>query len=356
MKIRNEFQAGVFILVSLVFFTASIWIMGRERQIFAAQQPYHAIFKTVAGLSVGAPVRLGGISIGRVDSIGFSKDLVDNSVHVRMLINEQYLERVRQDSIAAIETQGLLGDRFISLSSGASQNQLLPNSHLQTVEPADMQSIVRKAEQVVDAVSRVTGSIDGAFTKDGKDLFNNVAAAATSFSKLMKQVETGDSLAHRIFYSPKDGKEIMEGLASSSRSLASILREIKTGDGAAHSLIYDKQGKELVENLSKASNQLAEAASVLTTLGDEVSKGSGLLHTLIYDEEPKGIKETIDNLNSASMSLKQASDALAKGDGTLGALLLDPTVYDNIVDVTDNAKRSFFLRQAIRSSLQEAKK
>jgi hypothetical protein len=51
--------------------------------------------------------------------------------------------------------------------------------------------------------------------------------------------------------------------------------------------------------------------------------------------------------------LRTTSDALASGTGTLGALILDPQLYDNLVEVTDGAKRSFILRQAIRSSLKE---
>jgi len=53
-------------------------------------------------------------------------------------------------------------------------------------------------------------------------------------------------------------------------------------------------------------------------------------------------------------NLKQASAALAKGSGTLGALLMDSRLYDNLIEVTDDAKRSLILRQAIRSSLEGA--
>ena len=56
--------------------------------------------------------------------------------------------------------------------------------------------------------------------------------------------------------------------------------------------------------------------------------------------------ETADNM-------RVATEALAKGTGTLGALLVDPQLYDNLVEVTDGAKRSFLLRQAIRSSLKQ---
>ena len=125
MKFKNEIKTGIFISVSLLILAALIFVMGRERQIFAKQSEYFSSFSDVKGLAVGAPIRLGGITIGRVSHIGFSTDLNDSLVHVTLLINEDYLERIRQDTVVAIETQGLLGDRFISISSG----QELQNYH-----------------------------------------------------------------------------------------------------------------------------------------------------------------------------------------------------------------------------------
>ena len=55
----------------------------------------------------------------------------------------------------------------------------------------------------------------------------------------------------------------------------------------------------------------------------------------------------------AAENLKTTTDALAHGTGTLGALLVDPKLYDNLVEVTDGAKRSFLLRHAVRSSLNQ---
>ena len=46
-------------------------------------------------------------------------------------------------------------------------------------------------------------------------------------------------------------------------------------------------------------------------------------------------------------------EALSRGTGTLGALLVDPKLYDNLTEITDGAKRSFLLRQAVRSSLNQ---
>jgi len=65
------------------------------------------------------------------------------------------------------------------------------------------------------------------------------------------------------------------------------------------------------------------------------------------------INEAVANFNAASAALKRASEALANGNGTIGALLVDPSLYDNLVQITDGAKKSTILRYAIKSSLNK---
>ena len=86
---------------------------------------------------------------------------------------------------------------------------------------------------------------------------------------------------------------------------------------------------------------------------DEVRHGNGLLHGLIYGEETGELGKMSKLLNRILENLDKASTSLAKGSGTLGALLMDSTLYDNMIEVTDDAKRSLLLRSAIRSTLND---
>jgi phospholipid/cholesterol/gamma-HCH transport system substrate-binding protein len=107
-----------------------------------------------------------------------------------------------------------------------------------------------------------------------------------------------------------------------------------------------------------AADSIASASDQLSALLAAAKSGKGLLHDIIYTDVAPGavakrLEEILVNLGTASKNFKTASDALVHGTGTLGALILDPKLYDNLVEVTDGAKRSFILRQAIRSSLNQ---
>ncbi len=353
MKVRHEISAGIFIIVALILFAASVWIMGQDRQIFSDQEQYSATFSDVGGLAEGAPVRLGGISIGRVSHIGFSKELSDPRVHVKLLINENYLDRLRDDSIVTIETQGLLGDKFVSIMAGQHKDQLPPGSEIKSSEPGDISEVLKKAGAVVDNIANMSSDFKSVASELKSTTLGDISEAAAGLSKLAKQIEKGDGLAHRLFYSKKDADDIIGNLKSTANDVSSVVKEIKTGDGLLHQLVYDPKGKELLISLDQASKNLAATSQHISDIAAQVKSGDGLVHDLIYTKSDQGIEEILLKLNQSADNFKRASEALANGSGTIGALLVDSKLYDNLVEVTDGAKRSIILRSAIRSAMSE---
>lgn len=358
MKIKNELKAGAFVLIGLVLICGLILIMGRERQIFANQSSYNAMFNDVKGLSAGAPVRMGGIPIGRVDKVGFSKSLGDTRVHVTLLINDSFIDRIRPDSKVSIDTQGLLGDRYITITSGHEPNPLRPGSEIPASEVADLSQVLARAQSAVDNTTQITERINQSLEGLSPETFRNIASASQSVAEIFKAVKTEEGFIHRLIYSESDGKKIIESLASTSKDVSTLLHEIRAGSGILHALIYTQGGDKTVAKLFEAGNSIAAASDSISALLAETKDGKGLLHDLIYtDVEPgvvaKRIEDVLISLAKTAQNLKITSDALASGTGTLGALILDPQLYDNLVEVTDGAKRSFILRQAIRSSLKE---
>lgn len=353
MNITHEVKAGLFIALSLTLLFISVFVMGREREIFSSQKEYLTSFKDIKGLSAGAPVRLGGITIGRVDGVAFSELLEDPNVHVKILINEDFLERIRTDSIVTIETQGLLGDRFINISTGRAADLLPPGSPIPSEEGGDVAQILSKAQKVVDNTVDIASQINVMLKGFNTDAAPDVNAAARSLKGIFEKIESGDGLIHRMIYSKKDSDEMMKALTTASTAVADITSKVKSGDGVLHALIYEPGGKEMVASLSTASQKLATLAGDVSALTQQIKDGNGLVHDMIYGESPKGIDEILKQLNETAANLNAASSSLSQGSGTLGALLVDSQLYDNLVEVTDSAKRSYLLRQAIQSSLDQ---
>jgi phospholipid/cholesterol/gamma-HCH transport system substrate-binding protein len=274
------------------------------------------------------------------------------------LINTSYLDRIRSDSKVSIDTQGLLGDRFVTVTSGSESTQLKPGSQIPSSEIADLQQVLSRAQAAVDNTTQITERINKSLEGLSPDTVKNITAATQNIAEIFKAIKTEEGFAHRLIYSEAEGKKLMESVSSTAKDISEVLHEIRTGRGVLHALVYSERGDKAVQRLFEASDSVAAASDNLSSLLAAARTGNGLLHDLIYtDVEPgavaKRIEQVLISLANTAQNLKVTSDALAQGTGTLGALILDPKLYDNLVEVTDGAKRSFILRQAIRSSLNK---
>lgn len=358
MKLRNELKAGIFVATTLFFIAALILIMGKERQIFAKQSEFHAYFRDVKGLSVGAPVRLGGLSIGRVADVEFDKKSKDFKVHVTLLINDKFLDRVKPDSTVMIDTQGLLGDRYVSLTPGNSEESAIPGSQLVSSEVVEFNQILQRAQAAVENTTQITEQINTSLKGLSPQTFSDLGSAARTIAELLSAIKSENGFAHRLIYSESDGKKLMSSITSAGEDIAGIINETRNGKGLLHALVYEPSGERTVSELSKASQNVSKASEQITYLLSQAREGNGLIHDLIYTPiEPGAIAKRLEQIllsfAKSAENFKSASDALVNGTGTLGALLVDPKLYDNLVEVTDGAKRSFILRQAVRSSLKQ---
>ncbi|MDZ4786986.1 MAG: MlaD family protein [bacterium] len=358
MKDGNPIKAGIFIFGALIAFIVGVLILGKERHIFSRQSQYFSTFKDVSGLSEGAPVRLGGINVGRISKIAFSTNLSERRVQTTLLLDNKFLDRIREDSIVSIESQGLLGDKYLSISAGDPLLSQPPaNSILKSRDSADIGNIISKAQVIVENVTQISESLAGVIGNIDNKMFKNISDGAEGLNSLTKQIQSGDGLMHRLFYSKKDADKIIGNLSKTTDSLNDVLTEIKSGQGFLHSVIYEKTDENLFKNLSATAKALAGTADLVSDIANEVKAGKGLLHQVVYDETINltgVLNDTVKKLNDSAIAIKRASEALANGDGTIGALLVDSKLYDNLVEVTDGAKRSIILRHAIRSSLENS--
>src|ERR1700674_1168796 len=105
----RTFRLGAFIVGTLLIFAAGIFLIGDKEFLFSSTFPLKADFQNVAGLNNGADVRVGGIREGTVQHIDLPSR-PDGKVTVTMKMHSSTRNIIRNDSVASIKTEGLLGD------------------------------------------------------------------------------------------------------------------------------------------------------------------------------------------------------------------------------------------------------
>lgn len=289
-KRRNtDILLGAFVCFGVLLLVFSIFLIGKENRLFDRSARINVYFNDVVGLSVEADVMLAGVLVGHVDQIGLpvlkgSDAKTAGKIKVVLRIPQDKLPWLRADSVARIDSKGLLGDKIINVTLGNPETPSVPEGgQLLSVESLDFNNALVKAESVL---THVTGAVEAArsfiegFVSKGGD--TALANAAHSTQNLVGEIESGDGLLHRMIYSKEAGTNFEEALAG-------------------------------LDKLFKNSDQ------------------------------------TVANLNDIIQSTKE-------GQGTLGRLLNDPSIYDDLKLILSHVERNRILKTLIRFSLSQKEK
>ena len=138
-------RLGAFIFGTLVILALGIFIIGGKEYLFTSTYQLKTGFSNVAGLNVGADVLVGGVHSGTVKAIelpGKSGDPI--SVLLEMDKATQHI--LKQDSVASIQTEGLLGNQYVAVSFGSADKPELKNGDtIASVPPLEMAALLDKA-------------------------------------------------------------------------------------------------------------------------------------------------------------------------------------------------------------------
>src|SRR5438874_2558900 len=376
-EIAVKFRVGVFVLVALAAFLGMVYALGARARLFEAHYTIHAEFTEVAGLTEGATVRLAGVQIGRVTDVHLPGE-PGGKVRVDLTIARRYADRIRRDSIARIETQGLLGDKVVEVTVGtAAAPPLQPGDVLLAREPTDFARVLTQgADTARDAAALVAALRKTAEDVNRSRLVGDVSATVAKINRVVDQVEHGRGWAHALLYEePVALRRINELIATTQ----ALVERVEKGQGAAGVLVSPEaaaSAKRFVAAMDRISamvehperepgllpgllfdpkykavlDDLRAVAHNLRLVSDRVAGGKGTLGSLVADSGDDGsLSLTMQDLQVAVANLKSISEKINEGEGTMGLLIADPTIYERLATILDGAQRSFLLRTMIRS-------
>jgi len=379
----RKLRVGVFVLIGVAAFLGMIYALGARARLFEPRFTVSAEFTEVGGLVEGATVRLAGVQIGRVSGVSLPSQ-PGGKVRVDMTIARQFGDRVRKDSVARIETQGLLGDRIVEISVGtAAAPPVRPDELLASTDPFDIGRVMSESAQVVKSIGTLADSLrETAQTLNQSKLIEDAAATVQSARKVTDQVgrivgevERGKGWAHVLVYEePVALRRVNElvtatqslldrvqrgegavGVLTSEQSTASarrlvaamdrlsrIVEQPSAEDGVLPALLFDPKYRPVLDDLRVVAHNLRDVS-------DRLAGGRGTLGSLIKDEPADGgIRQASQDLQAAIANLKEITGKIKDGEGTVGALIADPTIYERLVTILDGAQRSFLLRGLLR--------
>ena len=162
-------RLGVFVVAALLILAAGIFMIGDKQFLFSSTYRLKSEFPTVKGLVNGAEVRVGGVPKGSVRRILLPKQ-PDQEVTVLMDLETPTRDVIKKDSLATIETEGLLGNKFVSISFGSKEAGNVNDGDTVAAEPPlDISDMMKKTSDILDS-SKTTVKNMGEATESLKSI------------------------------------------------------------------------------------------------------------------------------------------------------------------------------------------
>jgi phospholipid/cholesterol/gamma-HCH transport system substrate-binding protein len=285
---RASILVGALVLTTGIAFAAIVMFFGAAGSIFGGSVPITACFGDVTGLRGGAAVLLSGVRIGAVDKITLAGPCGDEAA-VRLAIDRAQVHRLGADTGARLVTLGLLGDRLVALSPGKAQARLERGAVLHGQIPPDATAVIAQAGEAFDVLLHISRRID------------TVLAGA-------------------------DIDRIVGNIAGATDALHRLLADAQNGHGLIHALVYDRTLPRRLQQLGTAVEQATAA--------------SGEAHHMMA------------RLDQGAADLGEIVAHVKSGQGTLGGIIYDPAIYEDLRAIVGRVRRSFILRTLARFVIQ----
>ncbi|HKA90875.1 MAG TPA: MlaD family protein [Haliangiales bacterium] len=330
MKERSlELKVGLLVLVAAGVLGAFIFFLGS----FSLAKGYRLFvdFNFAGNVQKGAPVKVSGIKVGKIDEIQFLGGALDEKtgrrvqVRVGLWVEERAKDAIRENAEFFVSTAGVLGEQYIEIVPGTHDKPALaPDSIVVGVDPARTDLIIARLYELLDSATSIV--------RDDKDVIRNMlknaAGAAASANEILS-----------------DNREELKHLIASAAKLSdqgtAAIAEFRAGMGDPK--LLGKTVADVDGLVVSARRTLDEATPRAVRFLDEATRVAGLITENRVDRLVNAADAAASFLARTNGLVENAAavvEGIRAGKGTVGALLVKEEVYADIKEMVRDLKRN----------------
>jgi len=305
---HHTIRVGLFFLLGIALIWVTYETLGNTSSLNKNGYNVIAGFENLKELKAGDDIRMAGVRIGAVELTRLAGRRAEAVLRIQPQV------KIASDAVATIASAGLLGTNYIAITLGSqSSPPLAEGAEIKTRDSADLNAIMTQLGELGNKLDGALGSLGDVFKgQDGQPglverldtlLSENSAklnASMSNFQEITEKVNQGDGTLGKLINSPQLHDELL-----------ATISEIKGAAGDARTFVANAQN-----------------------MVNEVKSGRGALGALIYDEQ------TATDLKATTANLKSVSDKLARGEGTLGKLINDDSMFQHAQSTLKKADRA----------------
>ena len=325
-----EVKVGVLIVVSLGILAAFVLIMGGLS--FEKTYVLYVDFDNPGGLQTGAPVRVAGVKVGKVSELSFMGGKIDPKTNRRTLVRAKInvearvKESIHEDADFYVTTQGVLGEQYMAIDPGSAQKGIMAEGTIvKGIDPPRLDLFLAKAYELLDT------TMNG--IRNNRELISDIA---TNTAGLLKGLNT--TLA--------DNRERINRTMANLESLSAEANTLTVH--ARTQYVDNPKIQRTIDNVDRLSTDIQkDSGPMLKDARESLANLNRASKAVGGEEEQAKLKKAIEDVAQlAARANATAADAQAivahikKGNGTVGALVMDEAIYDDVQEMVRDLKHN----------------
>jgi len=344
----ESLRVGFVLFVALVIATFGLYLVAFKPTVMGKMVTFRAYFSETSGLKVGAPVWLGGVEVGSVEDVGFTDPKLASQgfkeIEVTVEIQQRFSDRVREDSIARIRTQGLLGEKIVTISPGTfNKPRIEPGGVIPSEEGQDLEQAIATAGAGVDR----TAAAAVLALEELRQILVDIRKQRGILGKLIYSDEFYRDTIDRV---DRMIEEVRKELAALTKTVEQEIRAFRADASKVLNTLndeIDQTGNSVRQATAVLRRDLEEAEALLK----EIRTGEGTAALLVRDRDfARNVSESLAHLEVSLRHLASIMEKIDEGTGTVGKLVNDPSAYTSFRDLFEGVQQSWLLRDAVREA------
>ena len=296
----RNIKLGLFVVAGTALLILALYLIGSKQNLFGSTIRLHASFQNVNGLMPGNNVRFSGIDVGTVVKVDI---LNDSTVGVEMIIEDDVQPFIRKNALAAVGTDGLMGDKLINIYPVNEPSEIVADGdQLRTRDQVGTDEMMRTLSVTNENVREISSQIKQIVTRLNKpnslwSILMDTTLSENVRSALVSIRLTGDRTA------------LLTG------DLQQIARDIRSGKGTIGALITDtsiSNGlKQSIVSIRLLSDSVASVTGDLNAVMDGIREGKGAIGTLLLDTAfARNLNLTMENIQRGTRGFDENMEGL----------------------------------------------
>ena len=215
---------GAFVFGALVIFFIAIFLIGDRQFTFSRTYRLHALFVQVSGLENGALIRTGGVRVGTVKEIRLPEKPGDQ-IKVSMELEDSTRKIIKLDSVALIDTEGLLGNKFVSVTFGSAASPAVRDGDTITSQPPmELSDLTKKINGIADQTKDVLVSVNG-IMNSAQGSVDNIDAITGNLKTVSQKINQGNGTLGALV----NDKQVYQSLNSATVDIRETMSAARVG-------------------------------------------------------------------------------------------------------------------------------